>query len=408
MAQFDIIGYYAKWDDPVYKNYITLINDLFSFNPELALEKVILSTSYEVNINDSIYIIKNPKYINIDAKLKELVKELNDVQRKHMSITFDTQQKNILDFIHALQYYKALILNNLVKRQPNHNEDLFNNIYNNRADTSQLVKRYVDDHVAYLNNVVDMNDIKTLIYIESLPSVEFVRKEEQVKEKVKKIPKEKIPKEPKPKLFVKIKKPDPDDVPVVIKPKVLKPLPKKETQKPVVEPESDESDDEPVVIKPKVLKPLPKKEPKKPVVEPDESEESDESDDEPVVIKPKVLKPLPKKEPKKPVVEPESDESDDEPVIIKPKVLKKTLKKDSNVKSPLQRLLEDSPFGKFAFNQREDCKSKERKQKYYMTKEEILKVIDSLKKEDREKLPKALKSLTKEKICDLLFEGKKN
>ena len=340
MAQFDIIGYYAKWDDPVYKNYITLINDLFSFNPELALEKVILSTSYEVNINDSIYIIKNPKYINIDAKLKELVKELNDVQRKHMSITFDTQQKNILDFIHALQYYKALILNNLVKRQPNHNEDLFNNIYNNRADTSQLVKRYVDDHVAYLNNVVDMNDIKTLIYIESLPSVEFVRKEEQVKEKVKKIPKEKIPKEPKPKLFVKIKKPDPDDVPVVIKPKVLKPLPKKETQKPVVEPESDESDDE--------------------------------------------------------------------PVIIKPKVLKKTLKKDSNVKSPLQRLLEDSPFGKFAFNQREDCKSKERKQKYYMTKEEILKVIDSLKKEDREKLPKALKSLTKEKICDLLFEGKKN
>ena len=372
MAQFDIIGYYAKWDDPVYKNYITLINDLFSFNPELALEKVILSTSYEVNINDSIYIIKNPKYINIDAKLKELVKELNDVQRKHMSITFDTQQKNILDFIHALQYYKALILNNLVKRQPNHNEDLFNNIYNNRADTSQLVKRYVDDHVAYLNNVVDMNDIKTLIYIESLPSVEFVRKEEQVKEKVKKIPKEKIPKEPKPKLFVKIKKPDPDDVPVVIKPKVLKPLPKKETQKPVVEPESDESDDEPVVIKPKVLKPLPKK------------------------------------EPKKPVVEPESDESDDEPVIIKPKVLKKTLKKDSNVKSPLQRLLEDSPFGKFAFNQREDCKSKERKQKYYMTKEEILKVIDSLKKEDREKLPKALKSLTKEKICDLLFEGKKN
>ena len=340
MAQFDIIGYYAKWDDPVYKNYITLINDLFSFNPELALEKVILSTSYEVNINDSIYIIKNPKYINIDAKLKELVKELNDVQRKHMSITFDTQQKNILDFIHALQYYKALILNNLVKRQPNHNEDLFNNIYNNRADTSQLVKRYVDDHVAYLNNVVDMNDIKTLIYIESLPSVEFVRKEEQVKEKVKKIPKEKIPKEPKPKLFVKIKKPDPDDVPVV--------------------------------------------------------------------IKPKVLKPLPKKEPQKPVVEPESDESDDEPVIIKPKVLKKTLKKDSNVKSPLQRLLEDSPFGKFAFNQREDCKSKERKQKYYMTKEEILKVIDSLKKEDREKLPKALKSLTKEKICDLLFEGKKN
>ena len=340
MAQFDIIGYYAKWDDPVYKNYITLINDLFSFNPELALEKVILSTSYEVNINDSIYIIKNPKYINIDAKLKELVKELNDVQRKHMSITFDTQQKNILDFIHALQYYKALILNNLVKRQPNHNEDLFNNIYNNRADTSQLVKRYVDDHVAYLNNVVDMNDIKTLIYIESLPSVEFVRKEEQVKEKVKKIPKEKIPKEPKPKLFVKIKKPDPDD--------------------------------------------------------------------EPVVIKPKVLKPLPKKEPQKPVVEPESDESDDEPVIIKPKVLKKTLKKDSNVKSPLQRLLEDSPFGKFAFNQREDCKSKERKQKYYMTKEEILKVIDSLKKEDREKLPKALKSLTKEKICDLLFEGKKN
>jgi len=335
-----------------------------------------------------------------------------------------------------------LILNNQVKKQPNHNEDLFNKIYNNKADTSQLVKRYVDDHVVYLNNVVeDMNDIKSLIYIDSLPSIEFVRKEEQVKEKVKsKIvkPKEKIPKEPKPKLFVKIKKPEPDesDEPVVIKPKPApKPKAKIKTpdepkviiRKPVLKepkpklfvkiktPEPDESDDlddEPEVIKPK---PAPKpKEPKviirKPVLkEPKpklfvkikKPDESDDLDDEPVVIKPKPVKPKIK------TPEPdESDDLDDEPVVIKPKVQKP--KKDSNVKSPLQRLLEDSPFGKFAFNQREDCKSKERKQKFYMTKEEILKVIDSLKKEDRDKLPKALKSLTKEKICDLLFSGKKN
>ena len=267
MAHFDIINYYTKWDDPVYKKYIDLIN-------EIPIEQLLLNTPYEVNINGSIYSITNPTYVNIDKKLKELTKELNDIQIKHMSVSIDAHQKYIIDFIHALQYYKALVLNNHVKKQAHHNEDLFNNISQNQADTSQLVKRYVDDHITYLKKYNEENDMKTTIYIENLPIVEF---KESVKE-------------------------------------------------------------------------------------------------------------------------------------VKPQKVKKLKDKDtvSEVKSPLQRLLEDSPFGKFAFNQREDCKSKERKQKFYMSKEEILKVIDSLSKEDRGKLPKALKSLTKEKICDLLFDSKKN
>ena len=284
MAHFDIITYYAKWEDPVYKNYINLVSQ----NSEL--EKLVLNTPYEANINGSIYSITNPTYVNIDTKLKELKKELNDVQIKHMSVSFDTHQKSILDFIHALQYYKALVLNTQVKRQPHHNEDLFNTIVESRADTSQLVKRYIEDHITYLNkNMRGNNEFKSMVYIESLPIVELKGKE--------------------------------------LKPK-------------------------------KVAEPKPKN------------------------VKEKAVKEG---------VEPKQK-----------KVISKV------VKSPLQRLLEDSPFGKFAFNQREDCRSKERKQKFYMSKENILKAIDSLKKEDREKLPKALKSLTKEKICDLLFDIKKN
>ena len=56
----------------------------------------------------------------------------------------------------------------------------------------------------------------------------------------------------------------------------------------------------------------------------------------------------------------------------------------------------------FKFKNVDECKSSKRSQSYYMSKENILKEVDSNER-IRQVLPKNYKSLTKEKICEHLF-----
>jgi hypothetical protein len=91
------------------------------------------------------------------------------------------------------------------------------------------------------------------------------------------------------------------------------------------------------------------------------------------------------------------------PIIInKPKINNppQLLRKDEEelIKINIKLLLEE----KFKFKTNEECASTKRSQPYYMTKDEIIKTIES-EKVFKDKMSKKYKTLKKEEICDELF-----
>jgi hypothetical protein len=95
------------------------------------------------------------------------------------------------------------------------------------------------------------------------------------------------------------------------------------------------------------------------------------------------------------------------PVVAKKqRVVKKSNTNFSNdektqIKTNIKNVLKNV----FRFKDKEECQSKARSKEYFMTKDEVIKVIDE--NPDLKKLmPSNFKSLTKEKLCTFIFDAK--
>lgn len=94
-----------------------------------------------------------------------------------------------------------------------------------------------------------------------------------------------------------------------------------------------------------------------------------------------------KKEPKEPK----------EKKVVKTKVPKLSDQQKNEIKGNIKELLKNT----YKFKNKEECKSKQRTKDYYTSKEDIIKKIDS-NIELKKLMPSNFKSLTKEKLCELL------
>jgi hypothetical protein len=85
----------------------------------------------------------------------------------------------------------------------------------------------------------------------------------------------------------------------------------------------------------------------------------------------------------------------------------KSVKRSVKIKeSAIASMLLMFPFNKFPFKTKDQCNSRETSQKYYLSKDDVLKVIDS-DEELKDLFPAGYKSLKKQDICNLLFNIRK-
>ncbi len=85
----------------------------------------------------------------------------------------------------------------------------------------------------------------------------------------------------------------------------------------------------------------------------------------------------------------------------------KSVKRNAKIKtSAIASMLDTFPFNKFPFKTKDQCNSRETSQKYYLSKDDVLKVIDS-DKELKDLFPAGYKSLKKKDICNVLFTSGK-